>query len=125
MLFFLRVLRFLPLLLFLLMVLKILSGVLRQAGSGRFHQGSGGGKNQRREHAGTSGKPSEPYEILGCKRSDSNDVIRKRYRELVAKYHPDKFIGQNLDKEFIELASRKFQRIQEAYERIRRERNMH
>jgi DnaJ like chaperone protein len=52
-------------------------------------------------------------------------VIRKRYRELVAKYHPDKFIGQNLDKEFVELASRKFQRIQEAYERIRRERNMH
>jgi DnaJ like chaperone protein len=125
MLFFLRVLRFLPLLLFLLMGLKILSGVLKQARNGRFHQGSARGNQRREEHAGTSREPSDPYEILGCKRSDSDDVIRKHYRELVAKYHPDKFIGQNLDKEFIELASRKFQRIQEAYERIRRERNMH
>lgn len=125
MLFFLRVLRFLPLLLFLLMGLKILSGVLKQARNGRSHQGSARGNQRREEHAGTSREPSDPYEILGCKRSDSDDVIRKHYRELVAKYHPDKFIGQNLDKEFIELASRKFQRIQEAYEKIRRERNMH
>ncbi len=40
-------------------------------------------------------------------------------QELLAKYHPDKFIGQNLDEDFVALASRKFQEIQEAYGRIR------
>ncbi|MFP4481517.1 MAG: J domain-containing protein [Thermovirgaceae bacterium] len=125
MLFFLRVLRFLPLLLFLLMVLKILSGIFRQARSRRSREGAGGGGGYRQEYAGASREPADPYEILGCRRSDSDEVVRKHYRELVAKYHPDKFIGQNLDKEFIELASRKFQRIQEAYEKIRRERKMH
>jgi DnaJ like chaperone protein len=35
---------------------------------------------------------------------------------------PDKFIGLELDKEFIDLAARRFQEIQEAYEQIRRSR---
>jgi DnaJ like chaperone protein len=125
MLFLLRVLRFLPLLLFLLMALKILSRLFRQAQNRKSYQGAGNGGSRRSDDTGSSRESFDPYEILGCKRSDSDEVIRKHYRELVAKYHPDKFIGQNLDKEFVELASRKFQRIQEAYERIRRERKMH
>ncbi len=60
-----------------------------------------------------------PFEVLGCSPSASDEEIKKRYRELLTKYHPDKFIGQNLDVEFVELASRKFQEIQEAYEAVR------
>ena len=60
-----------------------------------------------------------PYEVLGCSPSASDDEVKRRYRELLAKYHPDKFIGQNLDEEFVELASRKFQEIQEAYDAVR------
>jgi len=41
----------------------------------------------------------------------------------VSKYHPDKFVGQDLDKEFIDLATKKFQEIQEAYDKIRKERH--
>lgn len=125
MLFLLKILRFLPLLLFLLMALKIVSGIIRQTG-GRGPDARGNSESRSGEGGGPYYKaPSDPYEVLGCRRNDSDEVIRKRYRELVAKYHPDRFIGQNLDKEFVELASRKFQRIQEAYERIRRERHMH
>jgi DnaJ like chaperone protein len=43
---------------------------------------------------------------------------------MVAKYHPDKFIGQDLDKEFVELATRRFREIQSAYEQIRKMRGM-
>jgi DnaJ like chaperone protein len=125
MLFLLRVLRFLPLLLFLLMALKILSRLYRQAQNRKSYKGAGNGGSRQSDYTGSSRESFDPYETLGCKRSDSDEVIRKRYRELVAKYHPDKFIGQNLDKDFVELASRKFQRIQEAYEKIRRERKMH
>lgn len=123
MLFFLRVLRFLPLLLFLLMAFKVLYGILGQERRQRQYQ-RGGSQRSRNDNYHDYRESADPYEVLGCKRSDSDEVIRKRYRELVAKYHPDKFIGQNLDEEFIEFASKKFQRIQSAYERIRRERGM-
>jgi len=123
MLFFLRVLRFLPLLLFLLMAFKVLYGILGQERRQRQYQ-RGGSQRSRNDSYHDYRESADPYEVLGCKRSDSDEVIRKRYRELVAKYHPDKFIGQNLDEEFIEFASKKFQRIQSAYERIRRERGM-
>ena len=64
----------------------------------------------------------DPYEVLGCASGDSDEKIRKAYRKLVAKYHPDKFIGLDLDKEFVDLAARRFQEVQEAYEHIRRSR---
>lgn len=64
----------------------------------------------------------DPYEVLGCISGDSDEKIRKAYRKLVAKYHPDKFIGLDLDKEFVDLAARRFQEVQEAYEHIRRSR---
>lgn len=64
-------------------------------------------------------KAKDPFDVLGCSPSCSNDEVKKRYRELLNKYHPDKFIGQDLDADFVELASKKFQEIQEAYEAIR------
>ncbi|MGI6253326.1 MAG: J domain-containing protein [Aminivibrio sp.] len=76
-----------------------------------------GGAGPRRAPGPTRKKT--PYEVLGCSPSASDDEIKRRYRELLAKYHPDKFIGQNLDEEFVELASRKFQEIQEAYDALR------
>jgi len=60
-----------------------------------------------------------PYEVLGCSPRDSEEKIRKTYRRLVSKYHPDKFIGLDLDREFVDLAAKRFQEIQEAYESIR------
>lgn len=76
-----------------------------------------GGQGQRRNPGYAGAK--NPYEVLGCPPSSTNDEIKRKYRELLAKYHPDKFIGQNLDKEFVDLASRKFQEIQEAYDALR------
>ena len=48
------------------------------------------------------------YEILGIKKSASEDEIKKAYRTLAKKYHPDKNKG---NKE----AENKFKEISEAY----------
>lgn len=50
------------------------------------------------------------YEILGVKKGDSSDVIRKSYKKLVLKYHPDK-AESDKKKEYEE----KFKEINEAF----------
>jgi DnaJ like chaperone protein len=64
------------------------------------------------------------YDILGCSRQDTEETIKRRYRHLVQTYHPDKIAGKGLPDEFTQLAQDKFREIQEAYEAIKKERNM-
>lgn len=64
------------------------------------------------------------YQILGCRREDSDERIKSRYRHLVQLYHPDKLAGQGLPEEFIHLARDKFHEIQAAFEAIKKERGM-
>ncbi|RKY03146.1 MAG: hypothetical protein DRP54_00280 [Spirochaetes bacterium] len=70
----------------------------------------------------TSSRISDPYAVLGISPSSSNEEVKKAYRELANKYHPDKV--SHLGNEFIELAKKKFIEIQEAYQRIKAERNI-
>ncbi len=62
------------------------------------------------------------YEVLGVDPDASDEEIKRAYRELAKKYHPDRVA--HLGEEFRELAHRKFLEIQEAYDRIRSERGM-
>jgi len=64
------------------------------------------------------------YAALGCNSSDSNDEIKKKYRKLVRDYHPDAISAKGLPDEFVKFANDKFREIQEAYEAIRKERNL-
>lgn len=64
------------------------------------------------------------YQVLGLHRDASNDEIKKAYRKLVTKYHPDKVTGQGLPEEFKQTAEEKFREIQNAYEEIRKERGI-
>lgn len=58
------------------------------------------------------------YEVLGVSESSSDDEIKKSYRSLVKKYHPDRL--QNASEEDIKVAKEKFQKIQTAYENIKK-----
>ena len=65
----------------------------------------------------------QAYQIMGCRKQDSIEQIKKQYRKLVHSYHPDKVLGKGLPDEFVELANDKFREIQTAYEQIRKERH--
>jgi DnaJ like chaperone protein len=64
----------------------------------------------------------DPYVILGVSRTDSFAVIKKAYRKLVAENHPDKHIAAGMPEEFIEIATGKLAAINDAFDRIEKER---
>ncbi|HIW42068.1 MAG TPA: DnaJ domain-containing protein [Candidatus Mediterraneibacter vanvlietii] len=59
-----------------------------------------------------------PYDVLGVSPSASDDEIKKAYRDLTRKYHPD----ANVDNPLADLAEEKFKEVQEAYDMIMKER---
>lgn len=66
----------------------------------------------------------QAYEVLGVRRDAGDAEIKQRYRALVQSYHPDKLVSKSLPDEFIQLAHEKFREIQNAYEQIKKEREL-
>ncbi len=56
----------------------------------------------------------DPFEVLGVSPSASEDEIKKAYRELAKKYHPDNYLNNPL----ADLANEKMKEINEAYDEI-------
>ena len=61
---------------------------------------------------------TDPYKILGVSRDATEEEIKKAYRELAKKYHPDNYQGSGLE----DLAAEKMKQINEAYDSILDER---
>ena len=64
------------------------------------------------------------YEILESNPSDDAATIKKNYRNLVKKHHPDIISGQGASQDIIDEATRKLQEINEAYELIKKDRGI-
>lgn len=62
------------------------------------------------------------YKVLGVDASASDDEVKKAYRQMAIKFHPDK-VAQ-MGEEYQKGAKEKFQKIQEAYEAIKKRRGM-
>ncbi len=62
------------------------------------------------------------YKILEIEKAASDDEVKKAYRKMAKKYHPDKVITEN---EAIKKgAEEKFKEVQRAYEQIQKERGI-
>jgi len=74
-------------------------------------------KDTHGTHRFQKGKMSkDPYVVLNISKDASQEEIKKAYRELANKYHPDKV--HHLGDEFRELAEQRFKEIEEAYREL-------
>lgn len=62
---------------------------------------------------------NDPYQVLGISPSASDEEVKKAYRELARKYHPDNYQNNPL----ADLAEEKMKEVNEAYDAINRQRS--
>ena len=72
---------------------------------------------RKTEYADRGETLKDPYTILEVDRNATAEEIKKAYRRLVNKYHPDKVV--HLGEEFKKLAEKHFKEVQEAYQKIK------
>ena len=62
---------------------------------------------------------NDPYKVLNVSPSASDEEVKKAYRDLARKYHPDNYH----DNPLADLAQEKMKEINEAYDTIQRQRH--
>ncbi len=75
-------------------------------------------------HLGESAARQNPYRVLGVRRDDPPEAIRKAYLALVRDHHPDRLIAQGLPPEAIAVANETLASVNAAWEAIKRDRGL-
>ena len=101
----------------------------------RGYRGGGGAKASWRAdgaRSGTGGRRERPagdgsglaaaYAVLGVASTASEAEVKRAYRRLLSKNHPDKLVSKGLPPDMLKLADEKTYRIRRAYETITRAR---
>jgi DnaJ like chaperone protein len=67
---------------------------------------------------------ADPYTILDVPHDASDAEVKSAWRKLIRENHPDRAIAQGLPQEFVDLANDKLAAINDAYDRIAKQRDM-
>ena len=84
----------------------------------------------RAEHHARSGKPSgalspaDAYAILGVDESCSDAELKRAYRRMMNRHHPDKLVAKGLPEEMMRIATEKTREIKAAYDRLKEVRGL-
>ena len=62
------------------------------------------------------------YKVLGVESTSTDEEVKKAYRKMAIKFHPDK-VAQ-MGEEYQKGAKEKFQKIQDSYEAVKKRRGM-
>jgi DnaJ like chaperone protein len=62
------------------------------------------------------------YKVLNCTAACTDEEIKKQYKKLAKDFHPDTIIAKGLPEEFVAFATKRFQDLQGAYEKIKKKR---
>ena len=84
--------------------------------SSQYNNGSSQKDTHGTHHFQKRNASRDPYAVLNVPKDASQEDIKKAYRELANKYHPDKV--HHLGDEFRELAEKRFKEIEEAYREL-------
>ena len=62
---------------------------------------------------------ADAYQLLGVSSDSSDSEIKRAYRKLMSRHHPDKLVAKGLPEEMMQMATQKTQDIKAAYEMIK------
>ena len=62
---------------------------------------------------------ADAYQVLGVNMRSSDSEIKRAYRKLMSRHHPDKLVAKGLPEEMMQVATQKTQEIKAAYEMIK------
>ncbi len=91
------------------------AGTAGGAGAGAGGRAPGGQRQPPLSHA---------YKVLGVDESASNSEIKKAYRRLMSKHHPDKLMAEGLPEDVVKRASDKTAEIRRAFEQLKEARGI-
>ena len=82
-----------------------------------------------RAHAGPGGSAApmpqeEAYAILGVSPDMGDAEVKRAYRRLMNRHHPDKLVAKGLPEEMMRAATEKTREIKAAYERVKEARSL-
>ncbi len=89
-----------------------------------YQQTGGSSYQQSTGRSPFTGSLSEAYKLLGVSEKATDAELKKAYRRLMSKYHPDKLMSKGLSEQEMQKATEKVQRIKAAYEQIRQSRGV-
>jgi DnaJ like chaperone protein len=85
-----------------------------------------GAAGAERNYGGAAGRNrmslEDAYAVLEISRDSNDREIKKAYRRMMSRHHPDKLVAKGLPEEMMKLATEKTQEIQTAYELIKKSR---